>query len=152
MAESIKKRILARIVSNLSAMVSPNSPTPAGKVRQVTREMDLMKNTEHLPSLMLYDGEEEIMEEDERGITLQFPVAIKLNWTDPRDLARMKEELVPEVQRIMESDLQLNGLANWVKGGAENPFINEVGKPNGGVMIIYIVEYRRRRGDPYTTY
>jgi hypothetical protein len=152
MAESIKKRILARIIANFQPMLSSTNPTPAGRLRQVKREMDFLKWSEALPALMLYDGDEEIVGEDERGITVQFPIMLKLCWSDHRDLSTKKEELVPEVQRIMESDLQLGGLANWVKGGEEEPFINEIGKPDGGALVHYLVEYRRMRGDPYQTY
>jgi hypothetical protein len=59
---------------------------------------------------------------------------------------------VPEVQRIMEQDLQLGGLVNWIKGGEEQPFIAEVGKPVGGALVHYVVEYRRMRADPYRSY
>lgn len=152
MSESIKKQILGRVSTNLGTMVSASNPTPAGKVRSVKREMDLLKWSEAVPALMIYDGDEEIVDEDERGITLQFPMMIKACWSDHRDLSTKKDELVPEIQRIMESDLQLGGLANWVKGGQEEPFINEVGKPEGGAMVLYMVEYRRMRGNPYATY
>lgn len=152
MADSIKKKIMDRVVSNLSVLVSGTNPTPVDRVRQVTREMDLLKWSEHLPALMLYDGQEEPVGEDERGVTVQFPLAIKLLWIDPRDLTRIKDALVPEVQRVMESDLQLNGLANWVKGGEEQPFINEIGKPQGGCLVLYEVEYRRQWGNPYASY
>lgn len=150
--DSIKARLLNRIESNFAPMISGTNPTPKGFVRRVSREMDLLAWSDSLPALMIYDGDEEIMDEDERGITVQFPIMLKLCWSDNRNLSTKKDELVPVVQKIMENDLQLGGLANWVKGGEEEPFINEVGKPQGGALVHYVVEYRRMRGDPYATY
>lgn len=153
MADSIKKQILARILAALTAeILSQTNPTPVGKVRQVKREMDLLKWSEALPALMLYDGDEEIVSEDDTGVTLQFPIMLKLCWSDHRDLSTKKDELVPEIQRVMESDQQLAGLVNWIKGGEEEPFLNEIGKPEGGALVHYLVEYRRRRGNPYQSY
>jgi hypothetical protein len=152
MPESIKAQIIKRVLSNLGAMVDNANPTAKGKVRQVSREMDLLKWGSFLPAIMVYDGDEEFSEEDNRGVTVRFPLAVKIIWEDQRSLARLKDELVPEVQRIMESDIQLGGLANWVKGGEEQPFIAEIGKPQGGSFVYYEVEYRRKRGNPYETY
>ena len=149
---SIKKQALDKILKNLEALKSENNPTPDGKVRTVTRELDMLKSSEHMPSLMVYDGEELIIDEDERGITFQFPLTIKLQFSSPRDLAEIKDVLVPAVQTVMESDLQLGGLVNWVKGGEEQPFIAEIGKPLGGALLHYQIEYRRMRGNPYKSY
>jgi len=143
--DSIKKRIMDRLVTNLSALIP-------SKFRGVTREMDPLAASEKLPALMIYDGEETEIEKDHFGRTYNFPVVFKILAQSERNLAAKKDELVPEVQRIVEGEIQLNGLANIVEGGTEQPFINELGKPVGGALLFYTVQYRRKLGDPYTTY
>lgn len=141
-------------MANLDTLVSSINPTPPGKVRGVSREMDPLKVTSSLPWLMVYDGDEYEVGDgaSDRGRTYRFPLMIKILLADPRNLAEAKDLLVPEVQRVMESDLQLNGLADTVEGGTETPYLSEVHKPEGGALVGYEIQYRRKYGDPYTTY
>lgn len=121
-------------------------------VRSITRELDPLKSSDALPALMIYDEPENELEQDFHGRTYEFMVTFKLLFTSQRDLPAEKDRLVPELQKIIESDVQLGGLANIVDGGAEQPFINELGKPVGLVFVSYQVKYRRVLGDPFTTY
>jgi hypothetical protein len=147
MSDSVKKRAIAKILCESGPMISQNNPTPAGKVRTITREMDLLKSSEHMPSLMIYDGEEQMVEEDDKGSTWQFPLAVKILFESQRDLAEIKDELVPEVQKVMEQDLQLGRTGELDQRGRRTAVhCAEVGKPVGGALIHYEVEYRRMRG------
>ncbi len=150
--KSIKNRIMSAIVQNLKAMESSVSPTAPGRVRFVTREMDPLKASQAMPCLMIYEGDEVEVGQDERGRTYRFPVTVKILLSDQRGLAEAKDVLVPEVQGIMENNLQLGGLCDTVEGGAETPFLSELHKPEGGALVSYEVQYRRLYGNPYATY
>lgn len=146
MADSIKKRIMDRILENLAPLEEE------ARVRSITRELDPLASSDKLPALMIYDGEELEIARDNRGRTYEFPVTIKVLVSSARDLPAAKDAVVAEVQKLMESDVQLGGLANLVDGGAEVPFLNELNKPVGGALLQWTVQYRRVRGDPFTTY
>jgi hypothetical protein len=102
--------------------------------------------------VFVYDGEETQLDADNRGRTFTFTLGVKVLLEDPQDLAMAKDDLVPKVQQLIENDIQLNGLANIVDGGAEQPFLNELGKPVGGAFLTWTIQYRRYLGNPYATY
>ena len=145
MPDSIKKQIMARVLSNLA----PLTPTP---FRLVERRVDILAAADVKPSLFVYDGEEEPAGEDNHGRTFRFPLALKIMFESQRNLGDVKDTLVWQVQNAIEDDIQLNGLANILDGGNEVPFVEEQGKPDAGALVFYTVEYRRVRGDPLTTY
>jgi hypothetical protein len=148
MPESIKLQIMNKVKANLGTLVTSEL------FRSVSREMDPLAKNKAMPSLMIYDGTEVPIGSDTRGITKEFPLTIRLNFTAPRDISEEKDRLVPKVQKVMEdlANIQLNGLATIVDSGTEVPFINEINVPEGGAWLIYRVEYRVVRGNPYATY
>jgi len=146
MSLSIKRQIMDRIVANLGTLAA------AGVVREVRRELDPLASQGKLPLLLVYDGEEGQIEQDNFGRTYQFPVAVKILIETKRNLGEAKDEVVAEAQRVIESDVKLGGLAYEVNDGSEQPYINELGSPVGGALLFWTVTYRRKLGDPYTTY
>jgi hypothetical protein len=92
MSDSVKKRAIAKIRGESATADLAEQSDAAGKVRTVTREMDLLKSSEHMPSLMIYDGEEQMVEEDDKGSTWQFPLAVKILFESQRDLAEIKDQ------------------------------------------------------------
>jgi hypothetical protein len=143
---SIKKQIMDKLLALLEPMHA------SGLVRSITREVDLTINAPSRPALQLYDGPERLTAKDTRGRTYQFDIAVKILVENQRDLGAAKDALVPEVQRILESNLQLDGLAVIVDGGEEVPFVSELQKPLGGSLVMYTIQYRRVLGDPTQTY
>ena len=146
MNASIKSQIFTRILANFQGLLD------AQVFASITRELDPVKSSQVMPSLMIYDGDESEVSRDTRGRTCEFPLGLKILFEAPTGLADKKDELVPQIQAIMETDIQLNGLAVVVDGGEEQPFINEIGSPVGGALLFYTVQYRRVRGDPSATY
>jgi hypothetical protein len=145
MADPIKKRIMDRVLSNLATL----KPATA---RSVTRELDIEKVARDLPAILVYTSPEQQSGRDNRGRTFRFTLAVKCLLQDPRDIQSATEVMVAKVQQVMESDIQLNGLATLLDGEDVTYFVNELNKPVGGAFITYDIEYRRLRGDPYTTY
>jgi hypothetical protein len=146
-AKSIKRQIMDRILDNLAVL--KNAETG---FRDIRRESDPLAQVKIKPSLLIYDGTEVETGKDNIGRTYEFTVSLEMHFSSQRNLGEEKDRLVPLVQKILEDDLQLNGLCNVVAGGEEEPFISELGKPDGGVTVRYVVRYRRKRGDPYSTY
>ena len=145
---SIKKQIIARVLELLDVL-----KTDAG-IRDLERKRDLFLQAAKYPAIHVIDGAEipAESEEDNVGYTLEFPLVIKLMVEDQRDPYGATDELVPFIQKIIESDTQLNGLANWVRFEGEAPFVHEINKPLGGSLVNYRIQYRRKRGEPETTY
>jgi hypothetical protein len=146
MSDSIKKQIMDKVLALLEPMHA------SGLVRSITREVDLTINAPSRPALQVYDGPERLTSKDNRGRTFHFDIAVKVLVESQRDLGAAKDALVPEVQRILESNLQLGGLAVIVDGGEEVPFTSELQKPLGGSLVMYTIQYRRILGDPTATY
>jgi hypothetical protein len=146
MPESIKAQILNRIMANFEPLKT------SGDFRAITRERNLLLLAAVTPALQIYDGPERFVAKDTRGRTWHFDIGLKICLTEGRDLGAAKDTLVPKVQKVIETDLQLGGLADFVDGGEEIPYITETEKPAGGALILYTVQYRRVLGDPYTTY
>jgi len=144
--QSIKAQIFARLLQNFQGLKDQQV------FASITRELDPLKSSKVMPSLMIYDGDESEVSRDTRGRTYEFPLALKILLESATDLAGQKDQLVPQVQVVMETDLQLNGLAIVVDGGEEQPFINELNSPVGGALLFYTVQYRRVRGHPDQTY
>jgi hypothetical protein len=143
---SIKLQIMQLILSLMQPLVQ------SGVFRKVARSHDLALNEAVRPALQIYDGPERLMRKDSRGRTYHFDIGLKILIEDARDISAQKDLIVPAVQKIMETNLQLAGLANIVDGGEEVPFVEEADKPLGGALVLYTIEYRRVLGDPYTTY
>lgn len=147
MPDSIKSQI---IKSQLAAMTVLATN---GTVRQVSRGTKLSLNLPIRPSIQLFVGDERPFgKPDNRGRTFHFDLCWKLLNEDPRDVAGANDLIVPEIQKIAETDIQTGGLCVIVEGGEEKPFVSETNEPLGGSLILYTVEYRRVLGDPYTTY
>jgi hypothetical protein len=153
MADSIKKQIVAKILDNLAALKT------AGVVRKIERKHDLFRNESVVPALHLIVGPEvkaqaENEGEDNRGYTMSFQVVLKLILESNRDLYEPADDAIAKIQEIMEApgNQQLDGLANDVIYDGDEPFITELGKPDGGVVVKYWVTYRRYRGIPEQSY
>lgn len=146
MKVSIKAQIIANILTALQALVD------AGTVRQVSRGKKLAINLAIRPSIQLYVGEERPTSKDNRGRTYHFDMCAKLLIDDPKDVGAASDTIVPEIQRLIESNVQVSQLAVIVDGGEELPFVSESNEPLGGSLVMYTIQYRRLLGDPYTTY
>ncbi len=140
MADSIKTRIIKRVLEICAPLVSD------GKVRKVERTSSLFLLETIKPSIHLVVGDESGVVEDERGYTANFPLMVKIILDDARDPYGASDFLVPFVQGKLESDEQLAGLASKITYDGELPFTEEALKPDGGTVLMYLVEYRRMRG------
>jgi hypothetical protein len=147
---SIKKQIITRVLELLGALKSDGE----SQVREVERKRDLFLQAAKYPAVHVIDGAEipGEAEEDNIGYTLEFPLVIKVMVEDQRDPYSATDELVPFIQKIIESDTQLSGLANWVRFEGETPFVHEINKPLAGSLVNYRIQYRRKRGEPEANY
>jgi len=147
-SDSIKKQICARIQSNLEAL----GPLSNGPFKVVARKLDPMQIAQVMPSLYWRPGaESQLGNGDTQGRTYTFPLVIVTHFKGA-DKVEQHDDLVAAIQDAVEGDLQLNGLANVLVGGTEDPWIDEQANDVGGSVIIYTVEYRRRRGAADQTY
>jgi len=143
---SIKSRIVARLLQ------LPEPLKADGKLRLIARKRTFFLLEPVKPALHLITEDEQVTVEDERGYTMIFPVSFKLILAAAHDAEARCDELAAWLQEKIEADEQLNGLASKITYDGELPFTEEQGKPDGGTVVMYTVEYRRYRGDPGRSY
>ncbi len=146
MADSVKTRIIKRVLEICQPLIGEQ------KFRTIARKNTLFLLEPQKPAIHLVIGDENGVVEDERGYTMKFPLMLKLIVDDARDPYGLADKSVAFVQEKVESDEQLGGLASKITYDGELPFTEEVLKPDGGTVVMYIIEYRRMRGDPSTPY
>jgi len=141
MPDSIKKQIMDRIASNLA----PLKPTT---FRDITRELDAVRDAKALPALMIYDGPETTVAKTTTQWTCRFPVYFKIVFSSMRNAQATKDALVAEVQKKIEADLTLNSLGGIIDAGNEEPAPTADSNPIHRTTLKYTVEYKRKIADP----
>jgi hypothetical protein len=156
-AKSIKAQIIARLLELCQPLAT--APVP---FRLIERKHTVFLIEAIKPALHLVVGQESQIGEDTRGYTKQFPAWFKIMLADSRDAYGLADDAAAFIQQAIEADFtggdptsgkgQLRGLANKIQYEGEQPFTDEAIKPDGGTVVMYTVEYRTPRGDPYSTY
>lgn len=124
----------------------------AGVVRNVTRRRALHLSEVGAPAVHVVIGDEKRIGEDERGYTLEVPVAFKVIVSKERDAEDEADRISGEIQALIEGDLQLNRLVDQITFDSDTPFTNDATKPDGGTIVLYVVQYRRYRAMPDRAY
>ncbi len=145
---SIKQQIIARILSNLEALAT-DSATGFRKVFRATQPVLLNPIT---PSLQIIINPQHLVEEDTAGYVFEFPLDLWITVADPRDPYGVADALAPFVEEALENDLQLNSLANVIRPDGDQPFTNELTAGTGGSVLLYTVQYRRKRAQSTVHY
>src|SRR3954465_12504686 len=105
---SVKRQIIARVMELLNDLKQQDPP-----IRSVTRKRGFSVGNDPKPSIEVIVGEEgkDATGDDLQGIELEFPIFFKIDVAgkDPYDVA---DQWAETVQRQVESDRQLGGLAN----------------------------------------
>jgi hypothetical protein len=146
MGESVKSRIVARLLELPQPLIGEQ------KMREIVRKRSVFLLADIKPALWLVTGEEVVLDEDERGYRMTFPVHFKIIIEDQRDACGMADDVVAFLQAKIEADPQLQQLASKVTYNGDFPFTLEELKPDGGSLVTYTVEYRRMRADPNVPY
>lgn len=150
--QSIKQRIIERAIALLG-----NLPGEQG-IRAIERARTLFLIAPVKPAIHVVAGPETVIEEDDRGYRCEFSLFFKLMVNEARNLEDAVDRLTWKIQEKLEADVQLNGtnpqtaLASKLTYDGEQPFGEDVLKPEGGTVIAYVVEYRRYRAEPKSTY
>jgi hypothetical protein len=155
---SAQKSIKQKIIAALLHLAEPLRKNDA-HIRKIERKRTLFLLEDTKPAIHLVITPETVVEEDMRGYELEFHAMFKIICDDARDPADLADGVAAFLQTAVESDPQLNGadgsgqsLASWVKYFGDTPFTQEELKPDGGILVTFLVRYRRLKGDPNTTY
>lgn len=143
---TIRQQWIARIFEVLEPLKA------TGVVRSVTRRRALHLAEVGSPAIHVVIGDEKRIGEDERGYTLEVPVAFKVIVSKERDAEDEADRISGEIQSLIEADLQLNRLVDQITFDSDTPFTNDSTKPDGGTIVLYVVQYRRYRATPSRTY
>jgi len=144
---SVKQQIIARVLEIAEALKT------SGKLKVVKRVTSPYLLESILPAMhIVVQGENADEGEDLQGYELTFPLDLKLIFEHPTDPYGAADQLKTEVQTVMESDPQLNRLANRIIYRGDESFMGEQTSPLGGAMLLYDIQYRRRYGDPSANY
>jgi hypothetical protein len=145
-AKPIKQQILERILEILQPLRGENS------VRKIERVHGLFLLEEIRPALHVVTGDESVVSRDNRGYTMEFPVAFEFIFSDARDPETKADECAGFVQEKIEADPQLSSLANAITYDGTQPFIGEGAKPSCVVVLTYVIQYRRVEAQPDVNY
>lgn len=150
--QSIKQKIIERAIALLEPLKGEEG------IRVIERKRTLFLLEPLKPAIHVVVGPEIVIEEDDRGYRKEFSLFIKLLVAEARNLEDAVDRLTWKIQVKLEADPQLNGtnptapLASKLTYDGEQPFGEEILKPEGGTVIAYVVEYRRYRAEPKSTY
>lgn len=150
--QNIKQRIMERILEILEPLKGE-----AG-LRKIERVRTLFLVEPQKPCLHVVAGPEIVLEEDNRGYRVEFGLFLKLGVSEARNQADEVDRYVGLIQTAIEGDAQLNGgdgadvLAIRTKYDGEQPYGEEILKPEGGTVIAYVIEYRRYIAEPNYNY
>ena len=155
---SAPKSIKQQIIAALLALAMPLMKNTAA-IRKIERKRTLFLMEDTKPAIHLVITPETVVDEDTRGYDIEFHALYKIICDDARDPADLADGVAAFLQTAIESDPQLNGasgqqpsLASWVRYFGDTPFTQEELKPDGGILVTFLVRYRRLKGDPNTTY
>jgi len=150
--QSIKQRIIERAILLLAPLVGEEG------IRRIARTRTLFLIEAIKPAIHAVAGPEIVIEEDDRGYRCEFALFFKIMVSEARELEDAVDRLCWKIQEKIEADPQLNGtdpatpLASKVTYDGEQPFGEDILKPEGGTVIAYVIEYRRYRAEPKSTY
>lgn len=146
-ALSIKSQIIARLL----ALAEPLKKSDFG-FREIERKTTPFFLAAVKPAIHVIIFPEDVIEQDARGYTIEFHALFKLIIEDQRDAYALADRATGFLQEKIESDTQLSGLASKLEYASDQPFTEEALKPAGGNSLMYLINYRRLRTNPYTLY
>lgn len=143
---TIKQRIREAILASLEQL-----KTTAG-VREISRRRDIVGSATLLPALTFVDTGEMEVARDATGQTYEFDLYIKVIVEKSASQDSRKDELVGAVQRNLENLSTLAGLATLKCGGEEKNAVTARFVFIEGPFVKFRVQYKRKCGEPETTY
>ena len=147
-SQSIKQKIMERIAT----ILEPLKGTAGLRVIERKRTLFLLEPLR--PALHIVAGPEIVLEEDNRGVRVEFGLFLKLMVSEARNLEDEVDKWAWKIQTAIENDAQLSGgdgedvLAISVTYDGEQPFGEEILKPEGGTVVAYVIQYRRYLAEP----
>jgi hypothetical protein len=151
MPSSIKLRIFQALKQRLALLKSDST------VRVLELKNSLLHTEKVFPALHITPGDEQRIDEDNRGYTMSLEIRLKLMFGAPKEKFERAADLVSRIQACVEADLQITetgtreALADQLTYQGEYPVIDDE-TPMEGVLLIYVCQYRRLRADPTATY
>lgn len=150
--QTIKQRIMEHVLNLLEPLKGEQG------LREIERKRTLFLLAPIKPAIHVVAGPEIVLEEDNRGYRLEFGLFFKLFVSEARNLEDEVDRITGRIQEKIENDAQLNGnenqnaLAIRTTYDGEQPYGEEILKPEGGTVIAYVVEYRRYIAEPNYNY
>ncbi|MBC8095035.1 MAG: hypothetical protein H7Y43_04410 [Akkermansiaceae bacterium] len=143
----VKKRIIARVLDVCQQIKEE------GIVRLAVRKQGLFLSESVDPALHVVTGDESVISEDSHGYNCKFPVAFQFIFKEARDPYGMGDDFEAAIQGKIEADDQLlledgTGLCSKITYEGSTPVISEEAKPSCLTIVMYQIEYRRRKARP----
>lgn len=152
---SIRQQIADYVATALAELLyTGSSPVPSGQILELAHKGSLLATAAQWPAVHYALGDESARETeiDMQGVTLVMPLEIKIETTDYLGLPATVETLAMAVQDKIEASRTFNGLLILCKYAGRQEFLVNATAPNGGTVLTYLLEYRRKHGDADTGY
>ncbi len=141
MPTTVREQIIAAFTARIDSL----SPSGANRVLRSDDDPGNM-------SVSVWDGEEEVTETDFNEETMEFPIAIDLQWdADAVNPSTSASEKIGLVRQTVESaDQTFGGLAGGLRYQSAAPSYPVDGSGLTSLTVIYVISYTLKIGDPYT--
>lgn len=153
---SIRQQILTYVETQLATLLQTTGGTlESGKVLELKHKGDLLAVAAQKPALHYLLGDEDAreLEIDNQGCTMAVPLTFKIDTADYLNLPATTETLVAAVQTLIETDRTFGGLLSEVlKYAGRVDFLHNPTAPDGGAILTYLAQYRRKHALPSTSY
>lgn len=148
---SIRQQIATYVSDTLTAAVlqTSGSTVTAGKVIELKHKASILAVAAQKPALHFALGDETAGEViDNQGCTLTCPLDLKIVTADYLDLPATVEVIAAAVQDAIEADRTFGGLlCDVLRYDGRQEFLETAAAPDGGTVLSYRIQYRRKHGD-----
>lgn len=148
---SIRQQIADFVSTTLTAAVlqTSGSTVTAGKVLELKHKGSVLAVAAQKPALHFALGNEVALEGvDNQGCTLVCPLDLKIVTADYLDLPTTAEVIAAAVQDALEADRTFSGLlCEVLRYEGRQEFFESATAPDGGTVLNYRIQYRRKHGD-----
>ena len=142
---TVKQKIREAVLASLEQLKTSDG------VRDVSRHRDVVAVATLVPALLYVDTGETEVARDATGQTYEFDFYIKIVVEKSPHQDQDKDDLVGSVQRKLEK-LAITDLGLLICGGEEKTAVTARFTFIEGPFVKFRVQYKRKCGEPETTY
>lgn len=134
---------------NIKAVQTRVKPLSTLPIERAQRSV----NESNARFVSLWDGEDQSVNVDYTGQTLQFPLAVECVWkAGNANPSVSANALIGEVVKtVMTGSKTLGGLSNSIEYVSATPTYPDDGSKHTSLVVTFLINYTTVKGDPFTS-